>query len=232
MWAVCFGACSPGIWVPQLSEGEVCCTTSSGFHKLLFEMQLLKLLLLCTHPSPWMGWGNWGHVNLPHVILPLPFCGGLEVHLSSYLGWPAAIKPPRIVYREPGRKLSLSKGLNLVFFQRESSAFHRKVLFWCSRTSVVSKTQVRLLQLVSFSVCWIWCWRYQVSLWSLCPLEPHSAKWDVHGVTEEEKCGTVTASDLNTVIVLSRSYYCTFWTTPWVRGLCLPPPLLLTTYYQ
>lgn len=50
MWAVCFGACSPGIWVPQPSEGEVC-TTCSGFHRLLFQMQFLKLLLLYTHTS-------------------------------------------------------------------------------------------------------------------------------------------------------------------------------------
>lgn len=39
-----------------------------------------------------------------------------------------------------------------------------------------------------------------------CPYDPlaqHTVRRNVHCVTEEEKCGAVTASDLNTVIVLS-----------------------------
>lgn len=50
---VCFGACSPGSWLLQPSGGEVGCAARSGFHKLLFQMQPLKLLLLYAHiPFP------------------------------------------------------------------------------------------------------------------------------------------------------------------------------------
>lgn len=42
-----------------------------------------------------------------------------------------------------------------------------------------------------------------MSLRSLSPSAQHTVKQNVHCVTEKEKCGAVTAFDLNTVIVLS-----------------------------
>lgn len=119
MWAVCFGACSPGIWLPQLREKllpHVFRLSQAAFSDAAPE----AAPVVHTHPSPWMSWGNWSQVALPCVKLPLLFCEGLEGNLPSYLGWPAAIKSPRIVYREPDKKLSLSKGLNLGVFLKES----------------------------------------------------------------------------------------------------------------
>ena len=53
---VCCGACSSASWLPQPSGGEVCRAACSGFHKLLFQTQPLKLLLLYTHaPVPMEG---------------------------------------------------------------------------------------------------------------------------------------------------------------------------------
>lgn len=151
---VCFGVCAPGCWLPQSSV--LSNSIAQAFTSCSFRCSPWSRFCTCMYPSQWVSWGNWCNIPLPHAD-KLSFCFSvmwLEDSLSGDLGWPIATRHPRTVYSEPGKNLRLSEDLSLSFLVNRVLCLSLEALVG----HPLFLKRVRLLQLVSYLLFYLWIW--------------------------------------------------------------------------